>query len=109
MISNPGQAKKVATGNYTGNGNAARQISTGFKCGMAVIIKRVEAATTVTQTVLIAGIAMLHFKQTSGASYHTATASYDSLHATDGFVVENDVNVSANINTKVYDYWAIEA
>ena len=103
-ISNPAAAKKVATGTYTGDGAAARQKTTGFKCG-AVIISRSGAATTSQGmfVVLMPGDSQVII--TGG----TCITSTDALHASDGFVLGSATNSAMNVFSKTYSYWAIEA
>lgn len=84
-----------AEGDYTGNGAAGRQISTGFKCALVIVVCEETVDTT-------------HFLiQDAKASYIAAScvigANNPTFHATDGFVTGTNGGVM-NENAKVY-YW----
>jgi len=89
--------KSIATGSYTGNGTTARQITVGFKCSL-VIITRVD---TLRQWFIQANSTIFH---DTNSPYHVDHSAHASLHATDGFVVEDTY---CNYDTQTYYYWAI--
>lgn len=87
--------KSIATGNYTGNQGAGRQITTGFKCSNVVIFD-VTAPHELKCWFLIPGAT-----RDMGGGDDTANCY---VHASDGFVVGGDVG---NSDTVSYYYWAI--
>lgn len=85
----------VATGTYTGNDTDDRQITTGFKCSMVLLMS---------EATVIMWIAMPDgtLQQRGGTTAHVTDLL---LHATDGFVVDQ-----VDANRPVYDpynWWAI--
>lgn len=84
--------KQVATGTYTGNNANDRQITTGFKCSMVVVLSPDESYYT---GIILAGFSI---RLDSGAEQ----PNY--LHASDGFNVYKDY---LNATGSVYTYWAI--
>jgi len=88
---------QVATGSYVGNDADDRQITTGFKCSLVIIIGTYQGImipnATLTKT------SATHFVDDVAAQY---------LHATDGFVVAKTTPTnSLNKNAVVYYYSAI--
>jgi len=99
-IFNPPTVPRIATGTYTGNAADGRQITTGFKCSMVVIITFATLNGRISRIwVAIPNITKVEAQDTGGTGEV-------SLHATNGFVV-NALYSNANLIT--YYYWAIEA
>lgn len=96
-------AVKIATGSYTGDAGASRQITTGFKCSCVIVIcALLDDARNL--FFLIPNITIHH--KHSIAPVNKTTITY--LHASDGFVVSHtDVNNSSNTGDQTYYYWAI--
>ena len=97
-------APKIVTGSYTGNGAAARQITTGFKCSLVKILHQIS--TDENEWTLIPSRTIEHQYGNVG---HAEDVVKCFLHATDGFVVDNaGAGVyTSNRNTETYYYWAI--
>lgn len=97
---------QVATGSYTGDGTANRQITTGFKCSRVVIMGGRKSC----QWEIIPDISFYH--TALDTPLHCIDSAYSWLHASDGFVVNkgcgNNANYyGANENTYTFYYWAI--
>ena len=94
---------KVASGTYTGNNGANRQITTGFKCSLVICM-----SITLTPNACWIVIPSIGAEiDTGNSSFYTAQMNRVLLHATDGFIVDDADTDSANYNTEVYFYWAI--
>jgi len=97
-------SRTIATGTYTGNGAADRQIVVGFKCSLVKIIGLVVRK----EWTLIPSATYVHH---AVSPYHKHTATpHCRLHASDGFYVDDggaDDEFYANENTEAYFYWAI--
>ena len=98
-------SKTIATGTYSGNGSAGRQITTGFKCSMVIIHCANPGVSNLVMQVLIPNGAAVHKYINTG--YQHTPVSEDSLHATNGFVVDTNTANAANVSGKTYYYWAI--
>ena len=97
-ISNPAIGRQVVSGTYSGTGVDDRQITTGFKCSCVLLFASTGA---VRYTWLI---------MPDGTARHDSSGDLTSvtdalLHATDGFVV--DENMANNASYDPYDWWAI--
>ena len=88
----------IATGTYTGDGTGPRQITTGFKCSLVVLLD----STTTSEYWLVIPNRLLYTTSTN-------VVTYLQLHATDGFSVQAGGGSSAwgNVLNNVYYYWAI--
>jgi len=95
-ISNPGAAKTIVSGSFTGDGTNNRQITTGFQCSMAVIMGPLAA----NRGIMIPN---------AGSSLDDGVpfASGSQLHATDGFIVSAAGPDLLNVTSDTYYYWAI--
>jgi len=83
---------KMATGSYTGDGAATRQITTGFQCHMVIIVAigstpRGHLSAAYSGDTYLYGVYWY-------ASNIVATVGPFYCHATDGFVVPNTINYS---------------
>ncbi|MBA7543925.1 hypothetical protein ES705_36269 [subsurface metagenome] len=97
VLNNPRKSPmSIKTGSYTGDAGDDRQITTGFKCSLVVLI---NADYTVC-AILIPGIS--YAVKTTPILLAGGTA----LHATDGFTVYHTTDLM-NAGTKAYYYWAI--
>ena len=95
--------KSIVTGSYTGNGSdTARQITTGMKCSLVVIIRASDL--TYSACFIIPNICE---GSRMDATAHYRLSDYVYLHATDGFVVADGGNLAMNVNLETYYYWAI--
>ena len=94
-------ARTIATGNYTGDGNADRQIAVGFKCSFVLILDLTAPADT--------HAFFLIPNQSQTGSFSADVTAYIQLHATDGFNVRTGggATVYGNTLNDVYYYWAI--
>ena len=92
--------KQIATGTYTGNGAAGRQITVGFKCSCVII----QGVTNVTRHTLVPLMTVQDAIDTVTEDNVNDTVNCY-LHATDGFVVSN-VGWSNNAGLTYY-YFAI--
>ncbi len=96
--------RTIVTGTYTGNNGDTRQIATGMKCSMVIIIG--TAAQAGNQWTLIPNACVSH----NTTPRHDNDVDRTHLHATDGFVVDKDGPIgviASNDDTVVYYYWAI--
>ncbi len=93
----PNAHHTIAAGTFTGNDADDRQITTGFKCSMVIVLM---PGGTTTIGVLTPDESFC----IGAAAGHCPGAS--ALHATDGFIVEQ-TNDNLNENTIVIAYWAI--
>jgi len=92
----------IATGSYTGNDTQNRQITTGMKCSLVIVMGISQA------------LAWFLIPAT-GCVAHGPTSHWDethlALHATDGFVVDDRSSAAAdtdsNSSPHTYNYWAI--
>ena len=103
-INNPSPgAHEIVTGQYTGDGAAARQIPLGFLPSLVVI----SAPASYGEWILIPNVTWGHGDTTP---YHAMDPN-TIPHATDGFNVSNvncpPVGMSSNQNLNVFHYWAI--
>ncbi|MBA7574682.1 hypothetical protein ES708_16494 [subsurface metagenome] len=87
--------KKIATGTYTGDGEATRQIPVGFKCSM-VFVANHTTPNAGKSYILIPNLT----RDLAGGDQFT----YIYLHALDGFMTAASYG---NRNGDVYYYWAI--
>lgn len=102
----PTVARTIVTGNYTGTGGvSARQITTGMKCTLVVIMAGGNELHR--QCVVLPGYSVGHQYTTSPG--HTGLASNVYLHASDGFVVGKGSADAMNVSGQIYRYWAISA
>lgn len=92
--------RTIATGSYTGN-ETERQITTGFKCSMVIILT--DEGFDGTQEHIVITIPNFTLYQSEGV---TASTEHVSLHASDGFNV-SDSRIYNDIGSTFY-YWAIE-
>lgn len=91
--------RKVATGSYSGDDGADRQIVTGFKCGFVIVMATIAGGNQSIWVVMPAQT----FAQQEGATQPGQTDVQ--LHATDGFRVwSNAANATA---AGTYYWWAI--
>ncbi len=88
----------IATGTYTGNDADNRQITTGFKCSMAVVWANYGLG----EWWFTIGTKNMYF--ISGV-YPDLDLEDLTLHATDGFVVDHAKANESPVGT--YNYWAI--
>ena len=94
----------VVTGNYTGTGGvAARQITTGMKCSLVIIMAGTDQVNR--QCDVIPGYSVGHKYTTSPG--HVGLASNVYLHASNGFVVGQGSTEAMNVADVIYRYWAI--
>jgi hypothetical protein len=85
-----------ARGSYTGDGNDARQITTGFECSLVIIWDNTNSKA---------------FMVCPGGAFwmNDGTAmTVTSLHASDGFTVDETAD-SNNTNAQLYYIWAIRS
>lgn len=93
--------KTIATGSYVGNASNNRQVTTGFKCSLVIIIAQAAGSLAAGHIwVLIPSISA--DADTSPATVIPAADAV--LHGTDGFEVDED---HANETGATYYYWAI--
>ena len=85
--------KLMATGTYTGNASGGRQITTGFKCNLIMIVNTTNYSYS--GYILPGGSIALFSSPASGGG---------TLHGTNGFVLDG---THLNRNNHVYYYWAI--
>jgi hypothetical protein len=98
-LTNPQPRRQVAYGNYTGNDVDGRQITTGFKCAIVIILG--NASTRAGVIVNPDDPANMTF---AGGNWAGGTT----LHATDGFVVYKTADVMNDVGL-TYRYYAIQA
>lgn len=97
-----GVGAAVTTGSYTGN-ETARQITTGFKCSMVIVLSAEDAnGSTAASWILLPSLTIRH---SSGSTNDQANRLW--LHATDGFSVSTAT--WGNDTGSTYYYWAIIA
>lgn len=94
--------RPVATGNYTGNASDNRQITVGFKCSLVIVVA--DGAGDLSQAHVWFAIPNLSLEIDEGASPLQLPTTDLTLHATDGFEVDEDL---ANETGATYYYWAI--
>lgn len=89
--------RTIISGSYSGNDTAERQVTTGFKCSLAII------STGHLMWIILPSVA-LHHKAVS--AYHYSQAAFMTIHASDGFTVGEDAD-RGNASSTTYYYWAI--
>lgn len=94
----PAGGKSIATGSYTGDGATGRQITTGFKCSLVIIM----TTNYMNRFVLIPGITIMD----TWAGHNKDKTANTYLHTSDGFVVAVSVN-NSNTSGETFYYWAI--
>lgn len=87
----------IQSGTYSGNDANDRQISTGFKCSLAIVYR----SDTIEQTMLTLVTKTIDIVTGGGFSWSTDCL----LHASDGFVVDK---FEMNKTGETYAYWAIQ-
>lgn len=92
--------RTIDTGSYTGNDAVDRQITTGFKCSLVIIIK----STFDKQWTALVASCVCHAVVDP---FHTSVEHLVRLHASNGFYVSGDTIAGANESPDTYDYWAI--
>ena len=92
------EQRTVASGSYTGNDGDDRQVTTGFKCSLVIVL----AITTGSNNECGIFIPNRVTSVASGEVLYGGSA----LHATDGFTVYQTGDL-LNHATDVYYYWAI--
>lgn len=90
--------RQIATGSYTGNGVASRQITIGFLSKLVLIGQGSKQAT------LIPAYTQAH-DQTAAKHYEDTVNCY--IHGSDGFVIST-AGINMNVNTGTYYYFAIK-
>ena len=91
----------VVTGSYTGNAaETARQITTGMKCSMVVIL-----AVAGGDKVILVIIPNEAISQKAAVTFDITAKCV--IHATDGFTVSFNNLEFGNLLDQVYYYWAI--
>jgi len=90
--------RTIATGNYTGDDATDRQITTGFKCSLVIVINFTGS---------IKGCWIAIPSITGRAATTIDRTAEVSLHATDGIVVGEAGTDAGNESGEVYYYWAI--
>ena len=105
LHSHAGGGPTIATGNYTGNDGNNRQIATGFKCSLAIVL--CASNPFLCYLSIGTGIGMLLINLPYVAVY-TSQVNRMLLHATDGFTADfTSGTYSPNLNNETYYYWAI--
>lgn len=101
MIAAAGGGPSIATGSYVGNGSGNRQITTGFKCSMVVLLNVTDEGESNSWILIPNAITEL------GGIYDTDKFLFP--HATDGFVVQyaGASQAYGNEDGDIYHYWAI--
>lgn len=94
-------AKSIATGSYTGNGVADRQITVGFQCKAVFILTQATFNVDFFPVLNATGADTLDIGDTD----HVDDVVKPYLHATDGFVLGATTN-EANQDTWIYKYIA---
>ncbi len=85
-----------ASGSYTGDGTADRQITTGFKCSFVII----QTSSASNRFTLVPSFTI----RDTGAADNLDDTTNTYLHASDGFVVGSNSNTDGN----TYYYWAVK-
>lgn len=98
LHSHPGGGVIIATGSYVGNASSGRQIATGMKCSMVIIMRATYA------WVLIPSLTTLH---STTSPYHIDKTGIVHLHASNGFTVGDADATNANATGATHYYWAI--
>lgn len=93
-------AQQIASGSYTGDNAAGRQITVGFIPKLVLI----EGASSCKLFTLIPSQTIGHY---DGVAYHTNPVAMVYIHAADGFVVDMGSNPGSNLLAAVYYYLAI--
>lgn len=99
----------MATGEYTGDNSNNRQITTGFRCDLVIILGTYWVATNEKMMVFIA--ASNSRALTNGSTTYdpiiSATSADCSLHASNGFIIGgDDADYNANRTGQTYRYMA---
>lgn len=93
----PAGGPTIATGSYTANDTDDRQITTGFKCSMVVLL---------TSSITTAGSIIIMVPSLSKNALGTNDTTDNILHGSDGFIVSTDT-LYGNYSTREFYYWAI--
>lgn len=93
----PPSIRKLAIDSFAGDNGNNRQITTGFKCSMVVVIRSDGGKTALM-------IQSVEIDLENATLYTGGTA----IHATDGFIVSQTTDL-INGSGLTYRYWAIGA